>query len=267
MFASRIFDAYIALWQGAPRWMSFLPLALLASVLLLWVFRLTSRPARIRRARQRLLAHLLEMRLFGDEPLLVLKAQGRFLRDNFLYLGWVAVPVVCSGLVLLPLFAQMERYYASAPLVPGRPALFSIQIPGPIDFGQPPPVLQAPPGLRVETPVVRIAAENRYVWRISAETEVSGVLRAVFPRGAVEKSVEAGWAPRPVTPLRPSTLAGLLLHPGEPRLDERLALSAEIEYPSTSLPLAGFQFHWAVLLLLVSLPVALLLKRRFGVEF
>ncbi|MBL0162020.1 MAG: hypothetical protein IPP47_33925 [Bryobacterales bacterium] len=205
VFASRIFDAYIALWHGAPRWMSFLPLALCASLLLLGVFRLTSRPARIRRARQRLLAHLLEMRLFGDEPLLVLKAQGRFLRDNFIYLGWVAVPVVCSGLLLLPLFAQMERFYASAPLVPGRPAIFSIQIPGPIDFSQPPPVLLAPPGLRVETPAVRIAAENRFVWRIAADSEVSGVLRAVFPWGSSRK------ASRPVGPRAQSLRCGRLL--------------------------------------------------------
>src|SRR6266436_5601807 len=215
--ASRLFDAYVALFGGAPRWASLLPLSVLAGLVMLWIFRLTSKPEAIRRARQLLLAYLLEMRLYGDEPSMVLRAQWRLVRANARYLGLMLVPLVCAGIVLLPLLAQMERFYGSGPLPPGRTALFTVQLRGPADWSGEPPHLEAPEGIRVETPAVRVAAENRVVWRIRAESDVSGSLHAAFSWGAVEKRVEAGTRQRPVVSRRVSSAADLVLHPGEDR--------------------------------------------------
>ena len=126
--ASRLFDSYVALFGGAPRWVSLCPLAVLAGVATLWVFGLASKPDSIRRARQLVLAYLLEMRLYGDEPALVLRAQGRLLGANARYLGLMLVPVACAAIVLLPLLAQMERFYGRAPLRLGQAALFTVQL-------------------------------------------------------------------------------------------------------------------------------------------
>jgi hypothetical protein len=118
----------------------------------------------------------------------------------------------------------------------------------------------------VETPAVRVAAENRVVWRIRAESEASGVLRVEFPWGAIEKRVEAG-AKRPVVPRRVSSAVDLALHPGESRIDGGPVAWAEIEYPDASVPLLGIRMHWMVVFLVFSLPTALILKRRFRVVF
>lgn len=264
--ASRLFEAYVALFGGAPRWVSLSPLSVAAGVAMLWIFRLTSKPEAIRRAKQLLMAYLLEMRLYGDEPAMVLRAQWRLLGANARYLGLMLVPLVCAGIVLLPLLAQMERYYGRGPLQPGRAALFTVQLRGPVDGSGALPHLEAPEGIRVETPAVRVAAENRVVWRIRAQSDTSGVLRAAFTWGAVEKRVEAG-ARRPVVPRRVSSAVDLALHPGEGRLDGGRAAWAEIEYPDASVPLFGISLHWMVVFLVFSLPAALILKRRFGVVF
>jgi hypothetical protein len=264
--ASRLFDAYVALFGGAPRWVSLCPLSVAGGVVTLWIFHLTSKPKAIRRAKQLLMAYLLEMRLYGDEPAMVLRAQWRLLGANARYLALMLVPLVCAGIVLLPLLAQMERYYGRGPLQPGRAALFTVQLRGPVDGSGEPPHLEAPEGIRVETPAVRVAAENRVVWRIRAEAEASGVLRAAFTWGAVEKRVEAG-ARRPVVPRRVSSVVDLMLHPGEGRIVAGPVAWAEIEYPDASVPLFGIPMHWTIVFLVFSLPTALFLKRRFGVVF
>jgi hypothetical protein len=266
--ASRLFDVYVSLFGGAPRWVSLLPLAVLASAVMLWIFGFTSKPDAIRRAKQLLQAYLLEMRLFGDEPVLVLRAQAHLLRANARYLGLMLVPVLCAGLVLLPLLAQMERFYGRGPLQPGQTALFTVQLRGPVDFNSPPPRLEAPSGIRVETPAVRVAAENRVVWRIRAgDSEASGVLRASFAWGTVEKRIEAGWRQRPVVARRVSSRGDLWLWPGEGRMQGLPVAWAEIDYPGASVPLFGIRLHWMVAFLLFSMATALLLKRRFGVVF
>jgi hypothetical protein len=265
--ASRLFDAYISLFGGVARWVSLFPLALLASTVMLWIFALTSKPDAIRRAKQLLQAHLLEMRLFGDEPALVLRAQAQLLRANARYLGLMLIPVLCASIVLLPVLAQMERFYGRRPLEPGQAALFTVQLRGPVDFNSAPPQLEAPSGIRVETPAVRVAAENRVVWRIRAESEASGVLRASFAWGTVEKKIDAGLRQRPVVARRVSSAWDLWLRPGEGRMQGLPVGWAEIDYPDASVPLFGIRLHWIVAFLLFSMVAALLLKRRFGVVF
>lgn len=262
---SRLFDGYAALWRGLPLWASLVPLSAVSAVVMLAVFRYTSRPRRIERSKQLLRAYLMEMRLFADEPALVFGAQGRLFWANARYLFWMAVPVVCASVALAPLLAQMERLYGAAPLAAGEAALFTVHLDGPVAMAGPAPRLEAPEGIEVETPAVRMEAERSVVWRIRATGRASGNLRAVFPWGAVEKSVESGGRARPVDAQRAGGWLDRWLHPGEARL--RGAAWAEVEYPAARVRLFGYPMHWLVALMVISMPLALLWKRRFGVVF
>jgi hypothetical protein len=264
---SRLFDAYAASTGGLPPWASMTPLALLAALVMLFVFRHTSSPKRIERSKNLLRAYLMEMRLFSDEPALVFGAQGRLLLANAAYLFWMAVPIACASVALWPLLAQMERYYGQGPLRIGEAALFTVHLDGPVEAGGSTPRLVAPAGIDVETPAVRVEAEQSVVWRIRATSESDGVLRAEFPWGPVEKRIEAGGRRRTVDARRVAGTMSLWLHPGESRLTGSKAAWAEIEYPAAEVRLFGFRMHWLWALMLISMPAALLLKRRFGVVF
>ncbi|MGJ5820363.1 hypothetical protein [Paludibaculum fermentans] len=264
---SRLFDAYVA-WTGVlPLWASMTPLALLAALVMLFVFRHTSSPKRIERSKKLLRAYLMEMRLFSDEPALVFGAQGRLLLANARYLFWMAVPIACASVALWPLLAQMERYYGQGPLRVGEPALFTVHLNGPVNSGTGVPRLMAPAGIEVETPAVRVESEQSVVWRIRASGESAGVLRAEFPWGRVEKRIEAGGRRRPVDARRVAEAMSLWLHPGESRLVDSRAAWAEIAYPAAEVQVFGWSLHWLWALMLLSMPAALLLKRRFGVVF
>ncbi|MGC4050827.1 MAG: hypothetical protein QM757_15745 [Paludibaculum sp.] len=264
---SRLFDGYLALAGGLPAWATMLPLALLAALLMLFVFRHTSSPSRIERSKKLLRAYLMEMRLFSDEPVLVFGAQGRLLLANAGYLFWMAVPIACASIALLPLLAQMERYYGQVPLRIGETALFTVHLNGVVQADGSAPRLVAPAGIEVETPAIRVESEQNVVWRIRASAEGSGVLRAEFPWGRVEKRVEMGGHRRPVDARRVAGALSVWLHPGEGRLTDPVAAWAEIEYPAAEVGLFGLHMHWLWALMLISMPAALLLKRRFGVVF
>jgi hypothetical protein len=91
----------------------------------------------------------------------------------------------------------------------------------------------------------------------------SGVLRASFAWGTVEKQIEAGLRQRPVVVRRVSSSAEL--RPGERRMRGLPVAWAEIDYPDATVPLFGIGLHWLVAFLLFSTVAALLLRRRFGV--
>ncbi len=83
-----------------------LPLALVslfAGVVLLLVFAKFSDQERLRMAKNRIRAHLLELRLYGHDAHLVWAAEKRIACANLVYLGLLLKPLV----VTLPIFAWM----------------------------------------------------------------------------------------------------------------------------------------------------------------
>src|SRR5215831_18996222 len=92
----------------APLGVGLVIISLLAGVLMLLVFRAASNPRAIRKAKRRVGAHLLESRLFGDEPRIVLRAQYRLLVANARYIGTVIVPCFAVAIPFILVFPHLE---------------------------------------------------------------------------------------------------------------------------------------------------------------
>ena len=248
--------------------LSLLPISILVGVAMLWVFRYTSNQKAREAAKRRLQACLYEMRLFTDEPALVWKAQIGLLTGNARYLGLMLLPAFILTVPMVVVFAHLEAFYGMAPLLPGSEAVVTMQMKAPLDPGGPPPGLQAPPQVSVETPAVRVLAERQVSWRIRPSAPVSGLLRITLPDGgAVEKNIEAGSGLRYLSDRRVSGLLDFVLHPAESRLPAGKVDWIEVRYPSATIRWLGLDLHWLVWLLLFSSITALLLKNRFGVTF
>lgn len=76
----------IASPRQAFRWTLLLAGIVLLCIAMLWLFRRTSNQAAIRKVKRELHAHLYEMRLFIDEPLLIWKAKWGLIMANVRYL-------------------------------------------------------------------------------------------------------------------------------------------------------------------------------------
>jgi len=262
-FVSALAGGILALVSGHNPMASLLPVSILVGIGMLWVFRRTSNQEAIRKAKGKLQAHLYEMRLFTDEPLLIWKAQWGLLAANARYLKMMLVPALAMSVPMVLIFAQLECFYGHAPLEPGRESIVTLQM----KDGGPVPVLRAPAGIVVESPGVRVDGGRQISWRIRALRPVSGDLEFVFPDGVVSKSVASGNGPRYISERRVSSPFDLVWYPGEPRLPSGRVDWIELRYPEATVHALGLDLHWLIWLLILSMISALVLKRRFRVSF
>ena len=135
-----------------------------------WIFRQLTDEAALRRVLNRLHANLLEIRLFAEEPALVWKAQKAVIGDNVRFLALVAKPVVILGLLFALLYSPLDSVYGWHPVAIGHSAVVTMKGSG--------PKLVVPNGIVVETPPVRVTAENETSWRIRAVAPGDGEMRA-----------------------------------------------------------------------------------------
>ena len=122
---------------------------------------------------KRLLAHFLELRLYVEDPVLILRGQRALLRENVNLLRSVIKPcailLLPGALVSFLLFA----WFGKAPLPAGWPIVVTAQLPAST-------TLHVPPGIVLETAGVRVLSEHQISWRIRPVHEIKGMLGRDF---------------------------------------------------------------------------------------
>jgi hypothetical protein len=204
----------------------------------------------------------LELRIYRDEPGVMWRAQKSLLAANLRYMGLMLQPALILGIPFAILLVHLDAFYGRAPLVVGADTIVTMGVHG---EGGAVPVLDAPPGVAVETPAVRVLDQDQVSWRIRPRADVSGLLRIRVEGGTVEKRIEAGAGPRFVPGRKVSSLWEAVWHPDEPRIAAPQVEWVEIRYPDARVEWLGIRMHWLIWFILISMLAALLLKKRFGV--
>ncbi len=262
---NRTFDLLFWPFQNLPPIFAVVFFALAAGVLMLAAFKYSSNQAAIRRAKDRLGAHLLEVRLFQDQLGVVLRAYLRILRAAGAYLACAFPPLVVTLLPLLLLLAQVELRLGREAAAPHAPVLVKVKLPAGADVNS--VELKLPAGVQSTAPPLRIPEEAEVDWRIEAGRP--GEFALEFSRGgkAFSKQFVAGGPLPRVSPWRTASALELLLYPGEERLDSATAQWVEITYPPREVRVLGWGMHWIVPFFVLTLAWGYALKGLFGVEF
>ncbi len=243
---------------------SLLLISIVAGVVLLWVFSKTSNQAAIRATKKRLQARLLELRLYADDPGVVLRAQKELLIENGRYFFLMLRPAVFATLPMVLLLIFMDGYYGHQPLAPGQSAVLTVQLTAP-EASSDEPRLQAPEGIAVETAGVRATDIQQVSWRIRPEQAASGDLRIHAGGEDVTKKIDAGDGAHYLASRRSRSWMSWLLQPAEARLNGSGIDWIELDYPTASVSYFGVATHWLVWFMLFSMVTALLFKGRFHV--
>src|ERR1051325_2383847 len=111
---------------------SLIVVAAATGVLSALVLRRTTDPVRLKRARKRIAAHLLELRLFFDEPVLVWRAQVELLLENVRFIRLLLPAILLVAVPLWWVILQLEFIYGLRPVRPGESALVTAQLTRPI---------------------------------------------------------------------------------------------------------------------------------------
>ncbi len=243
--------------------------SLLIAVLAVAVYALVSNQRTIKTTRNRMIARLLEIRLFGDDPISVLGSFGRVLTATGLYIAASLKPLVVLLPVVVLWIGQLSGWFEWRPLAKGESVVVSMKLKDGISPVAQPATLQVPADFLVETPAFRSVHTNEVAWRVKALQPGSGTMQCAAGDATVEKEITASSALRKVSPKRTGDhFWDRVLFPGEDALAKDSAVSeVRVDYPRRSLRFFGYEINWLVAIFVASIAFALVVKRPFRVEF
>lgn len=251
------------------------PLAVISAVLgvlAALAFKYTSNQAALKRVADRIRASLLAMRLYRDDTAVTFKAIGGLLGASLGRLWYSLSPMIVLIVPFVFIIAQLAMYYEFRPLRPGDKTLVEARVlPDQWDTLR---------DIRLTPPEgVSVLAKNRdehtssVWWVIRADKAIETSLLK-FQVGGVRADKQLVVSDHPerlhyVSPMRAGpSFWDRLLYPGEPPFSPASAIqSIRVDYPPNSTPLLGWDVHWLITFLIVSIVGALIAKPFLKVQF
>ncbi len=239
-------------------------LSIVTGFLMTLVYRYASNQAAIRIEKDRIKANLLAVRVYRDELSVVAQSYGRVLSGTVRYLKYSLRPLLFSGIPLIILVVQADRYLGFEPLRTGQPFLVSVVS----ATASEKVAIHTPAGLEITAAPVHIADENKVVWRLSAtkEGQYDVIIEAdgqSFEKQVVASSrltrlsqfrLQAPWWKRIWVSAEPALPRGSMIE------------SIEVGYPFRYIDFAWMQWNWVWLLLVLSVASGFVFKWVLGVE-
>jgi len=248
-----------------------LVISLVTASLSLLVFKYTSNQRALERVKNRMKAHLLEIRLFKDSPGIILSAHLNLLWWNLRYLGLGSKPLLVLLVPILFLMVQMQCWFGWRPLRPGESFRVVAILRKQNATLLPAVQLVAGEKIEMEIPPLRVlASEPEINWRLRVLT--TGQAQILLGTEKKKESLPVSLGPEKFVPVWPEKLKSTwwnnFLAAGQPPLDSDSQFEKlEVEYPEREMNLLGWKMNWIWVFLLETLLFSFLLKGVFKVEF
>ncbi len=164
------FNALFWLVQWLPAEWQVVVLAVPGALFALAIYKAISNQAAIRDAKDKIVAYLLELRLFRDDLPVLLRAQGHVFASIGRYVGHSLLPMLVMLPVFLLLLIQIESRFAFRGLRQDEQALVTVGVISKQPVSHIPASLDAAQGLSVATPALRADSSSEIYWRLRAVT-------------------------------------------------------------------------------------------------
>ena len=243
-----------------------LALSIVIGLLMVNVFRYASNQKAIGRAKDRLKAHLLAVRLFQDQLPVVMRAYARILRGTGSYLRLAFTPFLIAILPITFMIVQLDRYFGWVPLQPAQTFLVEARLADSNAFND--ASLQLPAGLSNSATAVHIPKDKEIVWRVVAGRAGRYDIHVAAAGQTVSKQVVVSPGLARISPVR---LRGhfweRIFVSGEPALaDNSPVQSIAINYAPRMIGFAWMEWNWIVLFFVASLIAGFIFKSVLGIQ-
>jgi hypothetical protein len=263
-----LIDLLLSPFHHLPQEAGLTVFALLTGLVVLLVFKATSNPARVAQARNRALAHVMEIWLYRADPLLSLRAVGRVMGANLHYCSVLLVPMLASLVPMALLLVQAHDWFACRPLLAGETVLVVARLNPDADLATLDRATLTTSDERVIDPPVRAASLREVAWRVRAGDD-AGVQTLVLTEDNVRLTKKLACS-RNLTRVSTCRVAGFwegMLHPGEGRLPRAQPFARlAVQYPKAEYNLLGWRMRWLPAVLILSFLSGLILMRPLRVE-
>jgi hypothetical protein len=258
---TKFFDLLVLPFGNNHVW-ALVVLSLVTGVVMAFVFKWTSNAKAIKAAKNRLKGRILEMKIYQDDPLLIIKAFGGTMKYNGVYLSKLLVPFVVLIIPVMIVFMQMDERYGRAPLGEANHTVLSVQLKDGMDPMSTNVSLTATGGVVQDSRAVRVSDSREVDWRLRVAepgthdvTVTANGSSYTFPVVAEDDYRMIGHERNASAFIEP------LLHPAMPAIPgDSPFLKIHIEYPGTDYPFLWWDTHWIVIFLIYSAGAAIALK-------
>jgi len=264
-----LFDAVNSLTSTWPVWLMCLLWAVPLSVFALWAFKKFSNQDAISATKDKIYACLFEIRLFNDDIRAIFRAQWEIMGHVLKYQALSLKPMIWILPPTVLMMVQLHAFFGFRALQPGEEALLiaTLRPDAPQELS-----LELPDGLTAETPGVAAPELHQVAWRIRADRP--GDYELLFSDGTQQESkkIRVGGERRRLSPERPPrSFLEQLEWPSEPPFGKDSFLQrVSISYPEAGISFLGFhmesQWAWMILFFVMTMVIALALKKPMGVE-
>ncbi len=264
-----LFNVMLAPFQHFHPFWPLLVISLVAGIVMLMIFRYTSNQVGIKKVKDKIKAHIIEIRLFNDNAAIFFSAVIKILYNNVKYMGHMIKPLLVMIAPVAIILIQIDGWFGYRPLKIGEAAIVSVKVSEEGMEMLSNISITADKGLIIETHALRIPGEREVDWRIraigSGEQKVTiNVSNQIFQKNIkVSNDKLVRVSQRVVT----ANLWDTILNPGEkPITRNSLVEKIEVNYPSRSVEVLGWNTHWFVLFLGMSIILGFSFKGFMKVE-
>jgi uncharacterized membrane protein (DUF106 family) len=257
-------DVLLAPFSALPPIAGLAAVSLATAVVMLLVFKRTSNQARLEEVKRSIHAGIFEIRLYKDDFRAIARAQREILRDNAKYLWLSVVPMLWVIVPFVLVIAQLQFHYGYAALQPNEPVLLQVQLG---NGGDGDVSLETPPGLRLDTPAVRLPSAREVVWRVVPLDAGRYEVRITAGAESHTKQLLVGSGVARRSPLRlEGGFVNQLLYPSEPPLPAGGVVTAiSVSYRDGTVDVLGWDLNWMVAYFALSIAFAFALRQPLGV--
>jgi hypothetical protein len=269
-----LFDVLQAPLAGLPAIVGIFIWSIPVGIFALWVFGKTSNQERIAEVKRRIHGGLFEIRLFNDDLRAIMRAQWEILGHVLRYQLLALKPMVFILPPLVLVMVQLHQFYGFSGLRPGDHALLTAQLAPEFSDRESRPDLELdlPEGVHLLTGPVWVPSLAQASWELGIDQQGDYEVGLSVDGETVSKSVRATDHLLRLSPERPSgSFVGQLEWPSErPLTDESAVRSITLGYAEGAVDLFGFEFRWSfawmVVFFVLTMVVALALRKPMGVE-
>ncbi len=263
------FDLLLLPFQAVHPVFPLLLISLLTGILLLVIFRYTSNQKGIGETKEKIKAHLLELRIFKDDPRILLSAQKEILFYNARYFMYGIRPLVVMLVPVTILLIHLDNWFGYRPVRPGESTVVSVRLADEAATGLAKVGLHANQGLFLETSALRIPAEREVDWRIRAAKPGQQAVEITVLGQSFRKSVvvSENRLEKVSHSLVLAEFWTTLLHPNEQPINRgSLVARVDVDYPPRSISIFGWKLHWMWVFFISSTAFGFMFKGFFKVQ-
>ena len=266
-----VFDTLMGPFASVPSWVGILLWSIPVSIFALWIFKISSNQDRITAVKAKIHACLFEIRLFNDDIRAIFRAQWEIIGHVIHYQALALKPMIWILPPLVLIMVQLHAFYGFRGLEPGESAVVTATMKASVP-ARPNLLLQVPDGVSLETPGVWAPDLHQMAWRIKAEEPGDFDLIFEHDGETQNKRLRVTQSNVRLSPERPDRgFFAQLEWPSESPLPEDSTLGTiTLAYPEARLAFLGLemesQWAWMILFFVLTMVIALALKKPMGVE-